>query len=161
MMMVMIERQMRDRRRTIVLIDEAWKAIDNPYFATVIEGWLATLRKQNAVVVMLSQNASQLTRSKIGDRVFSFFPTQILFPDGKSSYADYDALRLNAAELDIVTSRASGRNFLLRDDQNSVVLNGDMSALGSYLHILGGGAAGLSAVGHDFREQPDFWRKAT
>lgn len=155
-----IERQMRDRTRTIVLIDEAWKAIDNPYFATVIEGWLATLRKQNAVVVMLTQNASQLARSKVGDRVFSFFPTQILFPDGKSSYEDYDALRLNAAELDIVTSRSSGRNFLLRDDENSVVLNGDMSALGDYLHILGGGTAGLSVAGADFRETPDFWRKA-
>jgi type IV secretion system protein VirB4 len=155
-----IERKMRDRERTIVLIDEAWKAIDNPYFATVIEGWLATLRKQNATVIMLTQNASQLSRSKVGDRVFSFFPTQILFPDGKSSYEDYDALRLNAAELDIVTSRSSGRNFLLRDDENSVVLNGDMSALGDYLHILGGGSAGLSVAGKDFRETPDFWRKA-
>ncbi len=155
-----IERKMRDRERTIVLIDEAWKAIDNPYFATVIEGWLATLRKQNAVVIMLTQNASQLARSKVGDRVFSFFPTQILFPDGKSSYEDYEALRLNPAELDIVTSRASGRNFLLRDDENAVVLNGDMSALGDYLHILGGGTAGLSFVGPDFRHTPDFWRKA-
>jgi type IV secretion system protein VirB4 len=156
-----IERKMRDRKRTIVLIDEAWKAIDNPYFATVIEGWLATLRKQNATVVMLTQNASQLSRSKVGDRVFSFFPTQILFPDGKSSYEDYNALRLNPAELDIVTSRTSGRNFLLRDDENSVVLNGDMSALGDYLHILGGGTAGLSVVGQDFRTTPDFWRKTT
>lgn len=155
-----IERQMRDRTRTIVLIDEAWKAIDNPYFASVIEGWLATLRKQNAVVVMLTQNASQLARSKVGDRVFSFFPTQIMFPDGKSSYADYDALRLNAAELDIVTARSAGRNFLLRDDETSVVLNGDMSPLGDYLHILGGGTAGLSVAGADFRETPDFWRKA-
>lgn len=155
-----IERQMRDRTRTIVLIDEAWKAIDNPYFATVIEGWLATLRKQNAVVVMLTQNASQLARSKVGDRVFSFFPTQILFPDGKSSYEDYQALRLNAAELDIVTSRSAGRNFLLRDDENSVVLDADLSSLGDYLHILGGGSAGLSVAGPDFRETPDFWRKA-
>lgn len=155
-----IERQMLDRKRTIVLIDEAWKAIDNPYFATVIEGWLATLRKQNAVVVMLTQNASQLARSKVGERVFSFFPTQILFPDGKSSVDDYKALRLNAAELDLVTSRSAGRNFLLRDDENSVVLDGDMSSLGDYLHILGGGSAGLSVVGSDFRDKPDFWRKA-
>jgi len=151
---------MQDRKRTIVLIDEAWKAIDNPYFATVIEGWLATLRKQNAVVVMLSQNASQLTRSKVGERVFSFFPTQILFPDNKSAHDDYTALRLNAAELDIVTSRSTGRNFLLRDDDNSVVLNGDLSSLGSYLQILGGGDAGLTAVGAKFRDQPDFWRNA-
>jgi len=120
-----IERKMQDRKRTIVLIDEAWKAIDNPYFASVIEGWLATLRKQNAVVIMLTQNADQLAKSRVGERVFSFFPTQILFPDGKSSHDDYKALRLNAAELDIVTSRSSERNFLLRDDENSIVLDAD------------------------------------
>jgi len=154
-----IERKIRDRKRTIVLIDEAWKAIDNPYFATVIEGWLATLRKQNAVVVMLTQNAGQLARSRVGDRVFSFFPTQILFPDGKSSEDDYAALRLNPAELDVVTSRAPGRTFLLRDDQGSVVLDGDASSLGEYLHILGGGTAGISVAGNDYRETPDFWRK--
>lgn len=153
-----IERKMQDRKRTIVLIDEAWKAIDNPYFASVIEGWLATLRKQNAVVIMLTQNADQLAKSQVGERVFSFFPTQILFPDGKSSHDDYKALRLNAAELDIVTSRSAGRNFLLRDDENSIVLDADASALGDYLHILGGGTSGLSVVGPDYREKPDFWR---
>lgn len=153
-----IERQLRDRTRTIVLIDEAWKAIDDPHFATVIEGWLATLRKQNAVVVMLTQTVDQLARSRIGDRVFSFFPTQILFPNGKSSAEDYAPLRLNPAEADIVTSRSLGRQFLLRDDENSVVLDGDASSLGDMLHILGGGTAGLSVAGPDFRSTPDFWR---
>ncbi|MEM8800996.1 MAG: type IV secretion system protein B4 [Pseudomonadota bacterium] len=155
-----IERQIVDKQRTIVLIDEAWKAIDNPYFASVIEGWLATLRKANAVVVMLTQNPGQLEKSRVGNRVFSFFPTQILFPDGKSAREDYASLRLNDAELEIVTNRALGREFLLRDDQGSVVLNGDASCLGDFLHILGGGTAGLSVVGTDYRDKPDFWREA-
>lgn len=153
-----IERKMLDRQRTIVLIDEGWRAIDNPYFASVIEGWLATLRKQHAIVVMLTQNPDQLARSKVGSRVFSFFPTQILFPDPKSSREDYQALRLNDAELQVVTSRVPGRHFLLRDDQTSVVLDGDASSLGDYLHILGGGRAGLSVAGEDYRNKPDFWR---
>ena len=154
-----IERQLKDRRRTIVLIDEAWKAIDNPYFASVIQGWLATLRKQNAVVVMLAQNAQQLAQSKVGDRIFTFFPTQIIFPDAKAQASDFEALRLNNSELGIVTSRAMRRAFLLRDDTSSVVLDGDASCLGDLLHVLGGGAAGLSVVGEGFRNEPDFWRK--
>ena len=155
-----IERKIRDRRRTIVVIDEAWKAIDNAYFASVIESWLATLRKQNAIVVMLTQNPNQLEKSKVGKRVFSFFPTQIIFPDGKSAVADYDSLRLNMAEQEIVTSRVMGRGFLLRDDQGSVVLDADATCLGDFLHILGGGTAGLSVVGQSYRDEPDFWRKA-
>lgn len=155
-----VERQMRDRRRTIVVLDEAWKALDNPYFAQVIEGWLATLRKQNAVVVMLTQNASQLARSRVGERVFQFFPTQIIFPDAKSSPDDFAPLRLNEEEACLVTSRHQGRLFLLRDDENSVLLDGDLSSLGPLLHVLGGGRAGLSVVGRDYRERDDFWRAA-
>ncbi|MEJ6396024.1 type IV secretion system protein B4 [Gymnodinialimonas sp. 2305UL16-5] len=154
-----VERQLKDRRRTIVLIDEAWKAIDNEYFATVIQSWLASLRKQNAVVVMLAQNAGQLAQSKVGERIFSFFPTQIIFPDAKSSAGDYQALRLNASELAAVTARSNGRNFLLRDDQASVIIDGDASCLGDLLHVLGGGAAGAFVAGDTFRETPDFWRK--
>jgi type IV secretion system protein VirB4 len=153
-----VERQMRDRRRTIVVLDEAWKAIDNPYFAQVIEGWLATLRKQNAVVLMLSQNASQLARSRVGERIFQFFPTQVIFPDAKSSPDDFAPLRLNEAEAALVTGRWQGRKFLLRDDEHSVLLDADLSSLGPLLHVLGGGRAGLSVVGRDYRDRAEFWR---
>lgn len=42
-----IERKIADKTPTIVLIDEAWKAFDNEYFAGRLEGWLVTARKQN------------------------------------------------------------------------------------------------------------------
>lgn len=155
-----IERQMRDKRRTIILIDEAWKAIKDPYFGSVIEGWLATLRKSNAVVIMLAQNADQLARSQIGSRVFTFFPTKFIFPDEKSSARDYADLQLNEAEVEILTRRGFSRSCLLKDDSASVMLDADASRLGDYLHVLGGGVAGQSVVGTDYRDQPDFWRKA-
>jgi type IV secretion system protein VirB4 len=155
-----IERQMRDKKRTIILVDEAWKAIKDPYFGSVIEGWLATLRKSNAVVIMLTQTADQLARSQVGDRVFTFFPTKILFPDEKTSAADYRHLQLNEAEISLLTSRGLNRSFLLRDDTASVLLDADATCLGDYLHVLGGGPAGQSVVGTDFRDKPDFWRTA-
>ena len=58
-----VERVIEDRKPTIIVIDEAWKALDNAYFAERLSNWLVTARKQNAVVVMMTQYASQLERT--------------------------------------------------------------------------------------------------
>ncbi len=49
-----VERVIVDRKPTLIVIDEAWKALDNPYFADRLSNWLVTARKQNAVVVMMT-----------------------------------------------------------------------------------------------------------
>jgi len=61
-----IEREIEDRRPTIIVIDEAWKALDNAYFAERLSNWLVTARKQNTVAVMMTQYASQLERTRTG-----------------------------------------------------------------------------------------------
>ena len=46
----------------------------------------------------------------------------------------------------------------MRDDQGSVVVDTDLSALGPLLTILGGMEKGEQLVGKDYRTRPDFWR---
>jgi len=48
-----IERVVEDRRPTIIILDEAWKLLDDPYFGARLENWLVTLRKMNCVVIMM------------------------------------------------------------------------------------------------------------
>lgn len=62
-----VERVIEDRKPTIIVIDEAWKALDNGYFAERLSNWLVTARKQNAVVVMMSR----LCRHKSCCRTFA------------------------------------------------------------------------------------------
>jgi type IV secretion system protein VirB4 len=64
-----VERVIEDRKPTIIVIDEAWKALDNAYFAERLSNWLVTARKQNAVVVMMTQYASQLERTRTGKTI--------------------------------------------------------------------------------------------
>ena len=40
-----VERVIEDRKPTLIIIDEAWKALDNPYFADRLSNWLVTARK--------------------------------------------------------------------------------------------------------------------
>lgn len=154
-----IEREIEDRRATIIVIDEAWKALDNAYFAERLSNWLVTARKQNTVAVMMTQYASQLERTRTGKTIVEAVPTQILLPNIRAHASDYAMLNLFEKELDVLLNTGSdSRLALIRDDTGSVVVDADLSALGPYLTILGGMEKGEALVGTDYRTRPDFWR---
>jgi type IV secretion system protein VirB4 len=153
-----VERVIEDRKPTIIVIDEAWKALDNAYFAERLSNWLVTARKQNAVVVMMTQYASQLERSRTGKTIVEAVPTQVLLPNIRASAADYAMLGLSDKELDVLLGVGSAsRLALVRDDRGAVVIDADLSALGPLVTILGGMEKGEDLVGADYRERPNFW----
>ena len=154
-----VEREIEDRRPTIIIVDEAWKALDNAYFAERLSNWLVTARKQNTVAVMMTQYASQLERTRTGRTIVEAVPTQILLPNIRAHASDYAMLNLGEKELDVLLNTGSdSRLALIRDDTGSVVVDADLSALGPYLTILGGMEKGEALVGSDYRDRPDFWR---
>ncbi|MFC0159146.1 MULTISPECIES: type IV secretion system protein B4 [Mameliella] len=154
-----VERVIEDRKPTVILIDEAWKALDNAYFAERLSNWLVTARKQNAVVVMMTQYASQLERTRTGKTIVEAVPTQILLPNIRASEADYAMLGLSEKELDILLGvGSSSRLALVRDDRGSMVVDADLSSLGPLVTILGGMEKGEELVGSDYRDRPEFWR---
>jgi type IV secretion system protein VirB4 len=154
-----VEREIEDRRPTIIVIDEAWKALDNAYFAERLSNWLVTARKQNTVAVMMTQYASQLERTRTGKTIIEAVPTQILLPNIRAHASDYAMLNLFEKELDVLLNTGSAsRLALIRDDRGSVVVDADLSALGPNLTILGGMEKGEALVGADYRDRSDFWR---
>jgi len=154
-----IERKIEDRRPTIIIIDEAWKALDNEYFAERLSQWLVTARKQNTVAVMMTQYASQLERTRTGKTIVEAVPTQVLLPNIRANASDYQMLNLYQKELDtLLSTGTNSRLALIRDDRGSVVVDADLGALGNNLTILGGMEAGEKLVGPDYRDRPDFWR---
>ncbi|MCO6385273.1 type IV secretion system protein B4 [Oceanicola sp. 502str15] len=154
-----VEREIEDRRPTLIVVDEAWKALDNPYFAERLSNWLVTARKQNTVAVMMTQYASQLERTRTGKTIVEAVPTQVLLPNIRAQAADYAMLNLGEKELDVLLNTGShSRLALIRDDTGSIVVDADLSALGPLLTILGGMEKGEELVGPDYRSRPDFWR---
>lgn len=154
-----VERLIEDRRPTVIVVDEAWKALDTTYFAERLSNWLVTARKQNAVVVMMTQYASQLEHTRTGRTIVEAVPTQVLLPNIRARASDYAMLQLNEKELDMLLGSDSGsRLALVRDDRGSTLVDADLSALGPLLTILGGMEKGEALVGADYRTRPDFWR---
>lgn len=154
-----IERALEDRRPTIIVLDEAWKLLNDAYFGARLENWLVTLRKLNCVVIMMTQLPSQLEKSQVGKTIVETVSTQILFPNPKADPSDYRFLRLNDKEAELLVQPMIGtRAALIRSAGESVFIDADLSALGPLLPILGGGATGEALAGPDWRTRTDFWR---
>lgn len=155
-----IERVIEDRKPTIIVLDEAWKLLNDAYFGARLENWLVTLRKLNCVVIMMTQLPSQLEKSHVGKTIVETVSTQILFPNPKAEAEDYRFLRLNPKEAELLVQPVFGyRAALIRSGGESVFINADLSALGPLLPILGGGATGEKFAGEDWRTKERFWKK--
>jgi type IV secretion system protein VirB4 len=146
---------------TLVLLDEAWAYLARPLFQARLKDWLKTMRRKNAVVVMATQQISDLASSKIADVVLENCPTKILLPNAEAanpgSRAFYQHLGVNEQELDILRVAIPKRHYYV------------ISPLGRRLVDLGVGKVTLAWVGVNGREErrtaenmmrqfPDTWR---
>jgi type IV secretion system protein VirB4 len=89
-----------------VLLDEAWAYLQQPTFRHRLKDWLKTMRRRNAVVVMATQQVSDIANSEIADVVLENCPTKILLPNAEArnpgSREFYGRLGLNERELELL-----------------------------------------------------------
>jgi type IV secretion system protein VirB4 len=124
---------------TLIIMDEAWVALRNNLFRERLRDWLKTARKNNGVVVMATQNLSDIFNSPIKDVVLESCPTKILLANAEAgnqtSRAFYDSLGLNAREIELIQCALPKLHYYVT------------SPLGRRLISLGIGKVALSFVG--------------
>jgi type IV secretion system protein VirB4 len=146
---------------TLILLDEAWSYLQHAVFQNRLKEWLKTMRRKNAVVVMATQQISDIANSDIADVVLENCPTKILLPNAESknpgSRIFYERVGLNERELEILQVSVPKQHYYV------------VSKLGRRLVDLGVGKVALSWVGVNGREErqivesvmdrfPDTWR---
>ena len=129
-----------DGSPTMILIDEAWKALDDPMFAQRIRNWMKTLRKRNGMVGFATQSAADALNSSISSAIVEQTATAIFMPNSKAREEEYcTGFGLSAQELEFVRSLpAHSRCFLVRHANSSVVVRLDLSGMPDILTILSG-----------------------
>jgi len=155
-----IEQRM-DGSPTLVILDEAWAYLRHDLFRSRLRDWLKTMRRKNAVVVMATQQISDIANSDIADVILENCPTKILLPNAEAknpgSRAFYERVGLNERELEILQVSVPKQHYYV------------VSKLGRRLVDLGVGKVALSWVGVNGREErqmvesvmdqfPDTWR---
>ena len=132
--------QRLDGSPTLVLIDEGWKALDDPIFAERIRDWMKTLRKRNAIVGFGTQSARDALDSSVSAAIIEQAATQIFMPNPRATAADYcQGFGLTEQELSLVQSLPQhARCFLIKHANQSVVARLDLSSMPDLLIALSG-----------------------
>ena len=74
-----------DGAPTLLVLDEAWVMLDNPYFSGKIREWLKVLRKFNVAVVFATQSLADLQNSSLRPVLVESCPTKILLPNREAA----------------------------------------------------------------------------
>ena len=124
----------------LILIDEGWKALDDPVFTSRIRDWMKTLRKRNALVGFGTQSARDALESSISSAIVEQTATGIFMPNAKARAEDYcDGFGLSEHELELIRALpVHSRCFLVRHANHSVVVRLDLSGMPDILTVLSG-----------------------
>ncbi|MCI3131093.1 VirB4 family type IV secretion/conjugal transfer ATPase [Phenylobacterium aquaticum] len=134
-----------DGSPTLIVIDEGWKALDDPVFAARIRDWMKTLRKRNAIVGFGTQSARDALDSAIASAVIEQAATQLFMPNPRARAEDYCAgFGLTRHELDLVRALpGESRCFLVKHGGHSVVARLDLSGMPDLVAVLSGREASV------------------
>jgi type IV secretion system protein VirB4 len=153
--------QRLDGSPSLILLDEAWSYLRHDLFRDRLRDWMKTMRRKNAVVVLATQQISDVANSQIADVVLENCPTKILLPNAEAknpgSRDFYSRVGLNERELEILQVSIPKQHYYV------------LSSLGRRLVNLGMGKVSLSWVGVNGGEErqiieavmsqfPDSWR---
>lgn len=153
-----IERTIEDGRPTLIVLDEAWKLLDDPYFERRLKDWMLTMRKKNVAVVLLTQRVAHIRESAAGGSILESAVTTILYPNSRNTAEELAPLALTDRELDFAcVSALEARLALVRSGDTSAIVDMALGALGGLVKVLGGGPGEWAP--DTWRDNPDFWKE--
>ncbi|EAL4073090.1 conjugal transfer protein TrbE [Campylobacter jejuni] len=110
-----------DGSPTLLIIDEAWIALNHPAFKDKIISWLKVLRKANVALVMATQSLSDSAKSGILDILQEYCPAKIFLPNPEAykkgsenvlaPYDFYKIFGLNDVQIGIITNAIQKREY--------------------------------------------------
>ena len=110
---------------TIIILDECWLFLRNKSFSNKIVEYLKDLRKKNAIVVMATQNLSDISE-EIKPVVINNMPTKIFMPNTSSSEVNaamYYEFGLNSTEQVIIRHMIPKQEYYFKSPDYSRIFN--------------------------------------
>lgn len=129
-----------DGTPSIIVVDEGWKALDDPIFVRRIKDWEKTIRKRNGIVGFATQSAQDALESSIASAIVEQAATQIFMINPKARAQDYiDGFGLTPHEFELVRTLPDNSHcFLIKHGNDSVVARLNLSGEKDLLTILSG-----------------------
>jgi type IV secretion system protein VirB4 len=123
----------------VIAIDEFWKALSDEAFSDLAQNKLKTIRKQNGFMLFATQSPKDALKSDIAHTIIEQCPTKLFFPNPRGDGADYvDGFKLSEREFELISREmtSEARQFLIKQDQSSVVAELNLSGMPDEIAIL-------------------------
>lgn len=106
---------------TLLILDESWVFLDNPFFRKRIEDWLLTLRKFSVFVVFATQEVSRVATSALATTIVSQCKTKVYLAD-ESAKTDivagyYAKMGLTPSEISTVANGRMKRDYFYKSTE--------------------------------------------
>ncbi|MEE9356145.1 MAG: VirB4 family type IV secretion/conjugal transfer ATPase [Methylococcaceae bacterium] len=140
-------RSLIDGRRFIMLVDEAWKALNDEYFKSILADFLATIRKLNGMVIFGTQSPSTAVNSSIANILLEQTATTLLTANPKAKKADYMKLGLSEKEFAILrTHDLKSHKIMVKQGDECAIVKLDLFGMNEALAVLSGTATNVEIL---------------
>lgn len=156
-------RSVVDGRRFVMSCDEFRAYLLNPQFASVVDKFLLTVRKNNGMLILATQQPEHVLESRLGASLVAQCMTKILFPSPTADRSAYiDGLKCTEGEYKAVREDMSvgKRKFLLKRDSGSVICEFDLGGMEEFVAVLSGRANTVRFVDklrEQYGDNPSLW----
>lgn len=152
-----------DGSPAIIVLDEAWKLIDNNIFAPELGNWLERMQKNNVMVIFATESVEDASESKITSEIMKHVATQIYLPNPKATNAYQEIFGLNKKEFKLLTAmKVKNRQFLFKHGDDTIVAELNLTGM-KELSVLSGGDETveiMEKIIQQYGEKPDEWLPA-
>ncbi|MBY5545190.1 VirB4 family type IV secretion/conjugal transfer ATPase [Rhizobium leguminosarum] len=152
-----------DGRRFVMSCDEFRFYLLNPQFAAVIDKFLLTVRKNNGLLILATQQPEHVLESPVGASLVAQCMTKIFYPSPTADRSAYiDGLKCTEGEFQAIREHMAigSRKFLLKRESGSVVCEFDLAEMREYVAVLSGRANTVrfaDQLRDEYGEAPGAW----
>jgi len=152
-----------DGRRFVMSCDEFRAYLLNPRFAAVIDTFLLTVRKNNGLLILATQQPEHVLDSPLGASLVAQCQTKILYASPTADREAYIAgLKCTEGEFRAVREDmvATKWRFLLKRQTGSFICDFDLGAIRDYVAILSGRANTVrfaEQLRRELGDEPSAW----
>jgi type IV secretion system protein VirB4 len=144
----------------MIVLDEAWKLVDNYAIGPKINDLLVRLRKKNCMVIFATESIKDIATSNITQAINHNIATQIFLPDPNPTEYYKTVFGLNDSEFALLSAMSLDEHHFLFKYEDAVVASLNLSRLNDYVTVLSSNPKSLLAMHKaidNYGDNPQDW----
>jgi len=129
--------QSLDGQPTMIVLDEAWKLIDNYAIGPDINDFLTRLKAKNCIAIFATESITDVAKSSITKAIYNFVTTNIFLPNPNPTNYYKTTFGLNNEEFQLLFAMSrDNHHFLLKHGEDTVIAALDLSTINEIIAVL-------------------------